>query len=237
MILPNGEPLRFDMGPEFVWDGDVPESYLNPPKKMPQIRVNLGFANAADYVIEELAEGVHTGMTGNTHFPTPPVTMAALLAATTAFTDARVAAAQGGEADTAAKDNAREALITLLRQLALYVQMTSNNNLATLLSSGFEAVSTNRASTPLSKPHINDLLNDGVGRMKLRVTSVKNSRQYEVHYSTTPGQWSPPQAFNSTREMVVTGLTPGEMYTFEVRAMGGSTGASEWSDAVSHRSL
>lgn len=24
MILPNGEPLRFDMGPEFTWDGNVP---------------------------------------------------------------------------------------------------------------------------------------------------------------------------------------------------------------------
>ncbi len=26
MILPNGEPLRFDMGPAFVWDGNVPEN-------------------------------------------------------------------------------------------------------------------------------------------------------------------------------------------------------------------
>ncbi len=26
MILPNGEPLRFDMGPEFVWGGNVPDN-------------------------------------------------------------------------------------------------------------------------------------------------------------------------------------------------------------------
>ena len=112
MILPNGEPLRWDMGPEFVWDGDVP-AHLLPKKRMPQIRVNLGFAQAADHVIEELAEEVHTGMTGNADFPAPPVTMAALATATTNFSNARVTAAQGGQADTAAKDAARDALVVL----------------------------------------------------------------------------------------------------------------------------
>lgn len=35
MILPNGEPLRWDMGPEFTWDGDVP-SHLYPNQPMQQ---------------------------------------------------------------------------------------------------------------------------------------------------------------------------------------------------------
>lgn len=35
MILPNGQPLRWDMGPEFRWDGNVPESLTNPPIHMP----------------------------------------------------------------------------------------------------------------------------------------------------------------------------------------------------------
>ncbi len=35
MILPNGQPLRWDMGPEFTWDGNVPASaYPNPPTLM-----------------------------------------------------------------------------------------------------------------------------------------------------------------------------------------------------------
>ncbi len=33
MTLPNGEPLRWDMGPEFTWDGDVP-SHLQPNTTM-----------------------------------------------------------------------------------------------------------------------------------------------------------------------------------------------------------
>ena len=34
MILPNGQPLRWDMGPEYTWDGNVPASAyptLQPP--------------------------------------------------------------------------------------------------------------------------------------------------------------------------------------------------------------
>jgi hypothetical protein len=35
MILPNGQPLRWDMGPEFRWDGNVPEFLTNPHIHMP----------------------------------------------------------------------------------------------------------------------------------------------------------------------------------------------------------
>lgn len=236
MILPDGEPLRWDMGPGFVWGGDVPPNYL-PKKKMPQIRINLGFAQAADHVIEELADEVHAGMTGNASFATPPVTMAALATATTTFSDARAAAAMGGPAQTAAKDAARDALVVLLRQLATYVQTTADNDLAMLLTSGFEAVSTNRASVALPQPTVLDVLNAGEGKLKLRVEAMKNVRMWEVRYSSTPGTWVLAGCFNSTRDMTVTGLTPGMLYTLEVRALGGSTGASEWSSSTSHRSL
>ena len=34
MILANGQPLRYDMGPEYVWDGDVPASAQPTPPPM-----------------------------------------------------------------------------------------------------------------------------------------------------------------------------------------------------------
>ena len=37
--------------------------------------------------------------------------------------------------------------------------------------------------------------------------------------------------------MAVSGLIPGGNYPFEARAIGGSTGQSDWSDAVSHMSM
>ncbi len=204
---------------------------------MPQIRVNLGFAQAADHVIEELAQEVHTGMSGNADFPDPPVTMAALATATTNFSNARVAAAQGGPADTAIKEAMRDILVTMLRQLAAYVQLTAANDLPKVLSSGFEAVSTNRASVELPKPTILDVVHAGEGKLKIRPAPLKNVRMWEVRISITPGVWVSAGTFNSTRDMMLTGLTPGAVYTIQVRALGGLTGAGEWSNPVSQRSL
>jgi hypothetical protein len=53
MILPNGQPLRFDMGPEFTWDGNVPE-HLYPTNTMSTQQ------NLADITITDAA---HTSIT------------------------------------------------------------------------------------------------------------------------------------------------------------------------------
>lgn len=37
--------------------------------------------------------------------------------------------------------------------------------------------------------------------------------------------------------MPLNGLTPGTQYQVQVRAIGGSTGYSDWSDSVSHMSM
>src|SRR5258708_2052813 len=52
MILPNGEPLRWDMGPEFVWDGNVPP-HLYPPTQNPMTQ-NLISATLAQTLADEL---------------------------------------------------------------------------------------------------------------------------------------------------------------------------------------
>jgi hypothetical protein len=43
--------------------------------------------------------------------------------------------------------------------------------------------------------------------------------------------------FTQARRMVLTNLTPGTTYAVEVRAIGGSTGYSDWSDPVSHMAM
>ncbi len=74
--------------------------------------------------------------------------------------------------------------------------------------------------------------------MTLRVKSVANARTYEVQAKTdAEATFATKGLYSNTRAMRVTGLTPGALYTFQVRAVGGSTGYSNWSDPVSHRSL
>jgi hypothetical protein len=50
MTLPNGETLRWDMGPDFTWDGNVPEQ-LYSPKRMQQNLISKTITPAAHTAI------------------------------------------------------------------------------------------------------------------------------------------------------------------------------------------
>ncbi len=103
-----------------------------------------------------------------------------------------------------------------------------------------------RAQQPLVAPSILAIENSGTSQLTLRVKPSANARMYEVQKQTVPnpktgtvttGEWESAGLFASTRGIAVGDLVPGQMYAFRVRAMGGSTGQSDWSDAVSHMSL
>ncbi len=202
----------------------------------------LGFTNAPDQSLTELAERVKAQFYGNAAFPNPPVTLVDFTAALTAFINALAAQAVGGKEATADKNNKRDDLVALLRKNAGHVQEHHNDDLATLLSSGFEAVSGHHPSTPLSKPTQVRVDNGGTGQLIVKIKAIANAKCYEVRYAVvgtggTLGPWQPAGMFTNSRAMIVSQLTPGGTYSLQVRAVGGSTGYSDWSDPVSHMCL
>jgi len=200
---------------------------------MANYRVSLSFTGLSDSDLDEFAGNIVVSLTGNAAFPTPLVPLATLGAAQAAFHDALLAAAQGGTQLTAVKNEARAALETLLRQEGSYVQAIAGQNLSTLLSSGFEAASTNRASAQLDTPVIVGLDNGLSTQLILRLQSVANAKSYEVQ-TKNGGGWTPAGIFTQARGIVLPGLTPGQTYSVQARAIGGSTGYSDWSDPQSH---
>ena len=207
-----------------------------------QLRVLLGFTNAPDHQLEETAGAVIKGLTGNAAYPTPPVQLPAVQTALTNFSTAIAGQAQGGPAATADKNSKRDLLIGLLRQLAGYVQTNCKNDLATLLTSGFEAVTSSHTQTALGKPVIQTVDNGNTGQLLVKVKPIANAKCYEVRYAAVPagqapGAWQSGGLFTNSRSMPVNSLTAGTNYTLQVRAVGGSTGYSDWSDPVSHMSL
>jgi len=169
--------------------------------------------------------------------PKPAVTIAALTATGTAFSDAVAAAVQGGKQLTAAKNAAREALLALLRQQAAYVQSMGNNDLTTLLSSGFQVIGNSSAPAPLDKPSVVAIENPASAQLLVRLTPIDNARAYEVRMSYGPNGWQAAGVFTQARRVILENLTPGTSYTVQARAVGGSTGYSDWSDPVSHMAL
>jgi hypothetical protein len=201
------------------------------------LRVSLGFARVPDTELDNFAQGIVDVMTGNAAYPAPPVTMANLQTAKDDFT-AKIAAAQsGGPPDTAAKNNSRQTLLGSLRQLAGYVQINCNNDMATLLGPGFEAMSTNRASTPLERPQGLGIKNGASGHLVALVSPVKNTSMYEGRIKGPTGDWMPSVFSGDSQHITFDGLMPGTNYTVQVRALGGSTGQSDWSDPSSHMAM
>src|SRR3954463_4676608 len=142
-------------------------------------KVSLAFARLSDSELDNFAHGVFNAMTGNAAFASPPVTLASLQTATNDFTDKVAASDAGGLAATAAKNNSRQTLLGILRQLAAYVQMSCNNEETTLLSSGFQMPKQGGPLGPLEQPQGLTLKNGFAGQLVATIEPVPRANMYE----------------------------------------------------------
>jgi hypothetical protein len=199
-----------------------------------QHKVSYSFVNLPDAAIGDFTDTIANGLTGNAAFPTPPLTIGLLITQKSAYLVKLAATAQGGTLATSQKNDAWGVLVGSLRQLAAYVQSVANTNLTTLLSSGFLAVSTNRAQSPLPKPVVLRLENGISGQLVARLQTGSNVRAFEAQIKNGTGGWLPAGIFMQARRIELNSLTPGSTYMVQFRAIGGSTGQSDWSDPTSH---
>ncbi len=205
------------------------------------IRVSLGFGNGMpDDTLITFSRSVHTQLYVAGGFTGIPVTAAVLGAAVDAFADAKAAQVNGGKAATAEKNNRRDALVALLKQLAFYVQIASENDLAMVLSSGFQAVSNNRTQVQLTKPSVLRVVPGMTGEALVTISTEQAARGCEVRVaevdaSGAPGPFRPVIASTSSRNIPVFELVPGRLYAYQGRSFGGATTFSDWSDLLVQR--
>jgi hypothetical protein len=204
---------------------------------MPKPKVLRNFTKLADAPLGEFATNVLTKTFGNPAFASPPFASPVLLAGRDDFQTKLAATLMGGRAATAGKNQARRSLIALLMELAGYVERASNGVLAVLLTSGFGATNPGNSRSPLMRPAILTIKHGAEGEILLRVPPIKNRRVYEARYQTPGGDWVTTRAGTDARRLSIAGLTPGVLYTIQIRALGGSTGSSPWCDAVLHRAM
>lgn len=62
MILPNGQPLRWDMGPEFRWDGNVPKSQPNPDHMPSDNTISAEMTEAAVLAVNNAIDTIRANM-------------------------------------------------------------------------------------------------------------------------------------------------------------------------------
>jgi hypothetical protein len=211
--------------------------------KMNLIRVSLGFSRLADLLMLQFAKTLLTKLFGNAGFPAPPVTEAVYAADVLAFEEAKTAQRSKGTQGTVEKDARRATLVERTRELASYVQMVAGNNLELLVSSGFEPVlPAGRTTEPLSAPQIVRLKPGQSGELIATVAAARNVRSYEVEYAEVPMSggdpaWRSAGVMTNGRRLVVAGLTRAVTYLVRVRAVGGASGYSDWSQPATEMCL
>ncbi|HEY1719047.1 MAG TPA: hypothetical protein VGH42_12240 [Verrucomicrobiae bacterium] len=196
-------------------------------------RIYTGFTKSPDNDVCNVALDVSTALDGHPVFTAPPFTPAQLTTLQGTFSADMTDARKRGTDRTLTKNISRQALLDALVQDALYCQGQARHDLNTLLTSGYEVVSTNRTSGPLDTPQINSIDNSVSGQLTVRGTAVLNGRMYQLQYSLDNGAtWTNAGNFTGARRMILTPTTPGKMYVIQISALGGSTGQSAWSNSM-----
>lgn len=197
------------------------------------IRIALSFATFTNDQLNSFLILLLVCLKNNPLFPNLPITYANLQTLVTAFQTNLAAAAVGGPKDTAALNEARDAVVAALRQIAGYIQSLGLANESDVLSSGFDIVIPGKnPQSPLDQPQF-ALDNSVPGQLGVNLQAVANAKAYHVQYCIGTGAWTDLGIFPNTRNIGLPNTIAGTVYSVRVQAIGGSTQYSPWSGVIS----
>jgi hypothetical protein len=179
-------------------------------------------------------------MTGNTAFPKPPVpivppvppdpTVPVDMTTRKASLDAAISAAlDGGTVLTSARNAALQFALDGLDANAFYCQTTARYDLPMFLTSGYQAASNNHGQSQLDTPSVTGIDNDISMQLAVHLSPIANAVGYEVQTCIGTAAWTTVKFSTQARTIILTGQTTGTVVQLRARALGGSTGQSDWS--------
>ena len=186
-------------------------------------RIVNGFTEMSDGTLLVKANLIRTSLTGNTSFPTPTPSLAALTTAITDFEAAVLAAENGDRQLVAVKNQLREVLINLLHLLGNYVLFTAGGDEVVATSSGFNVSKVPQPSPALTTPQGMELKN-GVnkGELQFSFRKVRGARAYIFEITPLPvtgaSLWQ--SSMGTICKKLFTGLESGKEYACRVAAIG-----------------
>ena len=209
-------------------------------------RVSLGYKTMPAPMVVAFMGWVIACMSDNAAFPNAPIPLVPITKSganppgqDTASVDlttrmnslqAAISAAEsGGTVLTAAKNAAMQFAFEGLDANAFYVQTIARTDLPLLLTSGYQAASTNRAQSQLDAPSVTGIDNTISTQLDVHLSPISNAVGYEVQTSAGTGGWQSARFSTQARTITLTGLATGTVYQVRARALGGSTGQSAWS--------
>jgi hypothetical protein len=184
-------------------------------------KVIIGFVYYADALLVQFVQAVILALTGNLNFPTPQPTLPTITTALEDFQDAISAAELGGATEREIREQKREALLLLMRELAQYIQLASGGDPAKILSAGFDVNKIPSPIGPLPKPNKFKVAPFEKGMLKLSLESINGAKNYLYQYRiVTEAAWQ--QELSTRSRITLTGLESGKEYVCRVLPSGAS---------------
>ena len=149
---------------------------------MNKIKITTALYKLSDASLQVKTEHIITCLTNNEYFTTPSPPLAEVKAALQTFVDATAIAQNRSKYDVLIKNNKRDMLLLLLKNLSLYVQLEGSENEMALASSGF---SIQKAAEPvgiLAKPQNFKLIPMHPGAIKASIDKVYGAKMYLYEY-------------------------------------------------------
>jgi hypothetical protein len=206
--------------------------------KKRSIKASLSLKRSTAKDVLARANAVHDGVfTAKDDYPNPPVDQATLKSQIEALSGGITAALDGGKQAIAARDHLKEVVIKSLRQLGHYAEENCKDDMQTFLRTGFQTASTTRTSTPALSDAIRKIVpGTNTGQMEVSLMAQAGALSYQLRRAPVGpggavGDWVEQPVGRTRPATLVTGLTPGTAYAFQVRAVTNS-GYTDWSESV-----
>ncbi len=196
-------------------------------------RVLLGFTKLSNDALIMFFDNVLAMMTGNASYTAPSPTLPTFQAALDAFRTAVQEAMSGDRVKISTRRDARVTLLSFGRNLAAYVQGHCNEDVTTLLSSGFHAARRPSPSViPIAPRNPRTAAGPTSGTVYLRHQKSPNATNYTVQMATTPAGPFTDYALTTSTRTLVEEIVPGTTVYLRAQAHG-AAGSSDWSTVVS----
>jgi hypothetical protein len=213
-------------------------------KKSPiTIKAKLGLSKTQARIVLERANAVLAGIYSDPDdYGKPPVDQAVFKSNVDLLNTKVTSALDGGKQAIAERDHQTAVVIKMMHQLAHHAEANCKDDMATFLKSGFEAATTVKVKPqPLSQFIRKIVHGPNPGQLLVILIAVAKASSYELRWAPigaggAPGSWVSQIVGKARPAVLVTGLTPGTTYAFQVRSLVNAV-YSEWSDSVTRISM
>jgi hypothetical protein len=170
-------------------------------------------------------------------YDTPPIDQTTLKSQLDGLSAAISAALDGGKTAIAVREQQKDTVVKSLRQLGNYVEVACKDDITLFLKSGFLAASTTRTRSVPTSEHIRKIVAGKIsGQVEVTLVAQREAFAYQLQLATVGqggalGPWVERPIAKTRPATVISGLTPGTTYVFQVRALTDS-GYTDWSESV-----